>query len=142
MARTWAGKLNKRDAQLIVISTAGEPGHDFEVTREKIKAEADEKLNGDAFGRYASERIVLHDWSVRDDKILDVDAVKAANPLRAITAATLQAKLSDPTMTENHWRRFTCNLATGTRSRMRISSSWSSQRFVWAVTAHGLGTRP
>lgn len=49
---------------------------------------------------------------VREDKILDLEAVKAANPLRAITPKSLQQKLADPTMTEAHWRRFTCNLAT------------------------------
>ena len=42
--RTWAGKLNKRGSQLIVISTAGAPGHEFETTREKIKDEAEEVL--------------------------------------------------------------------------------------------------
>jgi phage terminase large subunit-like protein len=110
--RTWAGKLDKRDAQLIVISTAGEPGSAFEVTRDKIKADADDVTDEGAFGRYASDRVVLHDYAVRGDKILDVDAVKAANPLAAITPERLAAKLADPTMTERHWRRFTCNLAT------------------------------
>ena len=62
--RTWSGKLQKRGAQLIVISTAGEPGHDFELTREKIQREALDKCRDGAFGRYETERIVLHDWSV------------------------------------------------------------------------------
>lgn len=110
--RTWAGKLNKRGAQMIVISTAGEPGHDFEVTREKIKTEALEKTEKGSFSRYATERIVLHDWAVRNDAIDDVQAVKAANPLKAITPASLISKQQDPAMTEAHWRRFTCNLAT------------------------------
>ena len=39
--RTWAGKLTKRGGQLIVISTAGEPGHDFEVTREQDQGRGD-----------------------------------------------------------------------------------------------------
>ena len=110
--RTWAGKLEKRDSQLIVISTAGEPGHDFEITRERIKAEAPEVQMDGAFARYVTDRVVLHEWAVRDEKILDVDAVKAANPLSSITEQSLAAKLADPTMTEAHWRRFTCNLAT------------------------------
>jgi phage terminase large subunit-like protein len=110
--RTWDGKLIKRGAQMIVISTAGEPGHDFEVTREKIKAEALEKTEKGSFTRYVTERIVLHDWSVKNDEIGDVQAVKAANPLKAITPAYLIAKQKNPAMTEAHWRRFTCNLAT------------------------------
>jgi phage terminase large subunit-like protein len=110
--RTWTGKLDKRGAQLIVISTAGEPGSAFEVTREKIKAEAAEKHRDGAFGRYLSDRVVLHDYAVQNNAILDVDAVKAANPLSTITPERLEATLADPTMTAQHWRRFTCNLAT------------------------------
>lgn len=110
--RTWRGKLQKRQAQLVVISTAGEPGHEFEVTREKLKADAAERQNGSAFSRYATDEVVLHDWSVQGGKILELEAVKAANPLSAITAEVLAAKLADPTMTEAHWQRFTCNIAT------------------------------
>jgi phage terminase large subunit-like protein len=93
--RTWAGKLDKRGAQLIVISTAGEPGSDFEVTRERIRSEAnDVKLDG-AFGRFASDRVCLHEYMVRDEsRILDAAAVKEANPLLAITPARLEAKLA------------------------------------------------
>ena len=35
--RTWRGKLRKRHAQIVAISTAGEPGTDFEVTRDNIR---------------------------------------------------------------------------------------------------------
>ena len=111
--RTWRGKLDKRGAQLIVISTAGEPGHEFELTRERIKKEATTVRERGAFARYATDQIVMHEWMVRDPaQILVAKAVKAANPLRAITSAALRQKLADPTMTEAHWRRFTCNIAT------------------------------
>lgn len=110
--RTWSGKLDKRGAQLIVISTAGEPGHDFEITREKIKVDAADHGGEGAFRRYVSDRVALHEWAVRDDAILDVNAVKAANPFSGITPERLARKLADPTMTEAHWRRFTCNIAT------------------------------
>jgi phage terminase large subunit-like protein len=110
--RTWTGKLGKRGAQLIVISTAGEPGSEFELTREKIRADAPEVFEEGAFGRYASERVVLHEYALRSDDVSDLAAVKLANPLPSVTLKTLAAKVSDPTMTERHWRRFTCNLAT------------------------------
>ena len=110
--RTWRGKLQKRRAQLVVISTAGEPGHEFEVTRDKIKSEATDIQHDGAFGRFATDHVVLHDWTVTEDKILDLKTVKAANPLKAITVDSLRLKQSDPTMTEAHWRRFTCNLPT------------------------------
>ena len=38
--RTWGGKFAKRGGQLLTISTAGDPGAEFEDTREKIKAAA------------------------------------------------------------------------------------------------------
>jgi phage terminase large subunit-like protein len=111
--RTWAGKLRKRGAQLIAISTGGEPGSEFEIARERIKERAvGVELDG-AFGRFTMDRLVMHEYMVRDlELVLNVAAVKAANPLEAITAEYLAGKLDDPTMTERHWRRFTCNIAT------------------------------
>src|SRR6266566_20349 len=35
--RTWRGKLKKRNAQIIVISTAGEPGGEFEQQRDRMR---------------------------------------------------------------------------------------------------------
>jgi phage terminase large subunit-like protein len=110
--RTWAGKLRKRGGQLGVISTAGEPGSEFEVTREKIREAATEVLEEGAFGRYATERVVMHEYALRGVDVFDLEAVKAANPFSKITAEYLAEKMADPTMTERHWRRFTCNLAT------------------------------
>jgi len=110
--RTWRGKLDKRHAQLVVISTAGEPGHEFETTRERIKTESSDRSGSGAFHRYATDQVVLHEWMLEGENVLDLKAVKAANPLRAITSKSLVAKQKDPTMTEAHWRRFTCNLAT------------------------------
>ena len=108
--RTWAGKLIKRGGQLGMFSTAGEPGGEFEQTREKIKEAATDVHQDGAFGRFATERIVLHEWAVQGDAILDMEAVKAANPFSGISKKTLAEKQADPTMTEAHWRRFTCNL--------------------------------
>lgn len=110
--RTWAGKLRKRGGQLLVISTAGEPGSDFEVTREKVRSEALEVETVEGFGRYATKRLVMHEYAVRADAVDDMAAVKAANPFSKITVESLAEKRSDPEMTESHWRRFTCNLAT------------------------------
>jgi len=111
--RTWRGKLNKRGAQLIVISTAGEPGHEFESTRERIKVEASETFEEGPFARFATDQVVMHEWMVRNEAdILKGEAVAAANPLSAVTEENLQAKLQDPTMTQAHWTRFTCNRAT------------------------------
>jgi phage terminase large subunit-like protein len=115
--RTWAGKLDKRDAQLIVISTAGVPGSVFEDTRDKIRAEAPDQFVDGSFGRFRSDRIVLHEYAIGDAKLAgDMAVVKSANPLATITEERLLAKRNDPTMTDSHWLRFTCNVAAQTDS--------------------------
>jgi phage terminase large subunit-like protein len=116
--RTWAGKLDKRGGQLLTISTAGEPGSDFEATRDKIRKQATDVSETGAYGRYATDRVVLHEFAVRDEKLIeDMAVVKAANPSPRITVESLAEKRSDPTMTEAHWRRFTCNIATADEGR-------------------------
>jgi phage terminase large subunit-like protein len=115
--RTWTGKLDKRGGKEIGISTAGAPGHEFEVARERIAAEASEVVDEGAFRRYVSGRMVMHEYALRDVKLADdLEAVAAANPLRSITPASLAAKREDPTMTDTHWLRFSCNVAANTES--------------------------
>lgn len=119
--RTWVGKLWKRDGQIVVISTAGEPGGEFEETRAKIVAEAE---TVEHFGEHRShlraqgEDIVLHDHAVRDRKrINDMDVVAEANPMGRLTAEVLGRKRRSPTMTDEHWSRMVCNIATRAAGR-------------------------
>lgn len=113
--RTWSGKLRKRGGKGVIISTAGEPGGEFEDARAKIKEQAEASGTVErrgAFTRAVSGRVLLHDWSVPDGTDLtDFEAVAAANPLSWVTKEDLQDKYEDPDMTLPHWRRFTCNLA-------------------------------
>jgi len=110
--RTWAGKLRKRRAQMLVISTAGEPGSDFEDTRERIRKTATESKEKGGYGRYVNERVIMHEYAVRDGDILNLKKVKGANPASWIDYDYLREKQADPDMSESHWRRFTCNIAT------------------------------
>jgi phage terminase large subunit-like protein len=111
--RTWAGKIAKRGGQLVAISTAGEPGSDFEETRERIHEGATDIRRNGSFTRYATTRIVLHEWAVPDGgDVEDMAVVKSANPFRAITEAMLAEKFASPTMTRHHWLRFVCNRPT------------------------------
>jgi phage terminase large subunit-like protein len=112
---TWSGKLGKRAGQLVAISTAGEPGSEFEQIREQIRQSAKvvERGKGPGFGRFVGESVVLHEWAVPEDgDVDDLSLVKAANPLPSITKASLKRKREKPTMTLAHWRRFTCNMPT------------------------------
>jgi hypothetical protein len=98
---------------LATISTAGEPGSEFEETRERIRQQAPELERSATFVRAASPELVLHEWAVPEDgDPEDLDLVKAANPFSGITVETLRAKRASPTMTLDHWKRFVCNLPT------------------------------
>ena len=111
--RTWSGKLTKRAGQIIAISTSGEPGSDFETTREEIRKRATAVTRRGSFARYQAPGIVLHEWALADDALPDdFRAVKRANPFSGITVSGLRAKFARPTMTMQHWLRFVCNRPT------------------------------
>jgi phage terminase large subunit-like protein len=111
----WRGKLWKRDGQLVTISTAGAPGEEFEETRKLIRDNGEVERRGRCSIRVASPEIVLHEHAVPEDAdCKDLELVAEANPFSEITKATLKRKLASPTMSDGHWRRFTCNIATRT----------------------------
>jgi phage terminase large subunit-like protein len=83
--RLWKGKLEKRHGRIVMISTAGEPGKDFEKTRRALKTTAAKvDRRGRCFGRYESDAAVLHDYSLPSTALVgDLEAVKEANPRRS-----------------------------------------------------------
>jgi phage terminase large subunit-like protein len=123
--RTWRGKLDKRDGQLAAISTAGEPGSEFEVTRERARTEAPDITVSDRHVRAAGPEMVLHDFALQtDDDVEDLALVARANPLSTVTEAKLRRKRASPSMTVGHWRRFVCNLATRTEGAAVGEAEW------------------
>jgi hypothetical protein len=107
---TWRGKLWKRDAQLVSISTGGEVGSAFEMTRERIRQETPVVVRRPGFVRARSDEISFHEHALEEGaEIDDLEAVKRCNPLPAITVEGLAAKFRSPTMTPLHWGRFVCN---------------------------------
>jgi phage terminase large subunit-like protein len=123
--RTWAGKLLKRGGQIVTISTAGEPGGEFENTRERIRQDATDLDRQETFVRAASDRVVLHEWSVPEKgDVDDVALVKRANPFSGVTEADLDLKRTSPTMTLAHWRRFVCNLPTRSENAAIQEAEW------------------
>jgi phage terminase large subunit-like protein len=126
--RTWLGKMRKRGGQMVVISTAGEPGGEFEEVRELMRQAGDvEKTPG--FTRAVSGNGVLHDWSLDDDQdVEDYDVVKLANPFSGVTAENLREKFELPGMNLAHWRRFTCNLPTRGDSAAISEADWFAAR--------------
>lgn len=128
--RTWRGKLDKRKGQVVTISTAGEPGTEFEQARERIRQDPAAKLTRKgSFLRVASDSLVMHEWAVPEDADYeDVRVVKKANPLRSITVRALRDKYESPTMTLQHWRRFVCNLATRSDEAAITEAEWEAAR--------------
>lgn len=111
--RTWRGKLLKRGGQMATITTAGEPGGEFEETRERIRQETPVVERRPGFTHCRSASIALHEYAIPEGgDIEDMETVKLANPFSGITVEDLAAKRATPTMTPQHWSRFVCNLAT------------------------------
>jgi phage terminase large subunit-like protein len=148
--RTWRGKLVKRGGQIGTISTAGEPGSEFEETRAAIVKQAANVTTDGAHIRAEGNGLVLHDWAVRDrSKCEDMEAVAAANPREEITAEVLRAKRDSPTMTPAHWQRFVCNIATREQGQGITPEAWEAcreddlgpDRAAWCIGFLDLGWR-
>lgn len=123
--RTWRGKLGKRGGQLVAISTAGEPGSEFELAREQLRQTAAELTREGSFVRAVSEGAILHDWAVPEGAdVEDLDVVKAANPFSGVTVEALRLKRASPAMTLPHWRRFVCNLPTRSQAAAITEAEW------------------
>ena len=123
--RTWRGKLDKRGGQIAAISTAGEPGSDFEDARDKIRENAPEASRRPGFTRVVYDNLVMHEYRVHPDAdVTDFTVVKAANPLRQITPKSLAKKYASPTMKLTHWRRMTCNLPTVGHTTAVTEAEW------------------
>lgn len=122
---TWRGKLDKRSAQIVTISTAGEAGGDFEKTREKIRQETPVATYIPGYARCRSGRVLLHEWALEEGGDPDdMEAVKRCNPLPSITPKTLDAKRSSPTMSAAHWARFVCNVPMRSASAAIQELEW------------------
>lgn len=124
----WAGKLDKRDGQIVMISTAGEPASEFEEARASFKVDAEVTVEG-CFTRAAAESSVIHDWSVpKNADLEDLELVKQANPLRAVTVEKLRKKRRRPGMTLSHWGRYNCSLATRSVASAINAAEWDDAR--------------
>jgi phage terminase large subunit-like protein len=123
--RLWKGKLRKRGAQLLSISTAGEPETPFENTRDEIRRRATKRKRTGSHLRAEGPGLVLHEWMVPTDALCgDMEAVKAANPLSSITAATLGEDFASPTMDLGDWKRLKCNRPTRSVQTAITDKEW------------------
>jgi phage terminase large subunit-like protein len=123
--RTWTGKRKKRGGQIAAISTAGEPGSEFEQTRDKIRQQATERTTRPGFIRAKTNTVVLHEYAIPEKSDPEnMKNVKLANPLSTISIADLKEKRESLTMTLEHWLRFTCNVATRSAHAAISEKEW------------------
>jgi phage terminase large subunit-like protein len=132
--RTWRGKCRKRGATIVAISTAGEPGTDFEETRDKIRDESPKREElGPCRIRVAGPRIVMHEFKVPSPlSARDLDLVKAANPL--VPREELAELLSDPTLDYGEdWLRKTCNIPARSSKAAISDADWAAARVMMQI---------
>lgn len=128
---TWSGKLEKSDSQLLVVSTAGEPGSPFEELRTQMRQGAAEiQQIGRCFVRAVSATSVIHDYALPEDgDVEDLELVAEANPYSRKTVESMARKRAKPSWRLPHWRRFTCNLPT----RIGLAAVTEAEWFAAAV---------
>lgn len=109
----WKGKLRKRGGQILTISTAGEPGSPFENMREEIRRKAKKRHREPGYLHAIGNGIVLHEYMVASDEDCgDLEKVKQANPLSAVTIDELREEWESPTLDIVNWKRLKCNRPT------------------------------
>ena len=126
--RLWKGKLGKRGGRIRTISTAGEPGTEFEEMREQIRGAALKRERDGCHLRAEGKSLVYHEWMVPDaEKAHDLEVVKAANPFSGITLEYLEEKLSSTTLDFGEdWLRLTCNIATRSSKAAIPEHDWDA----------------
>ena len=129
--RLWRGKLGKRDGQICMTSTAGEPGTDFEEQRDKLREAATEHRTEGAYGYYEKPGVfVMNEWMVEKPEYADdMERVKDANPFSGITVDSLREEHDDPQVDMGNFRRLKCNLATRPSQSAITEKEWDGARF-------------
>jgi phage terminase large subunit-like protein len=126
--RTWHGKIEKRGGQVVAISTAGEPGGEYENVKASVLKRGRLRRRG-AHTVARTKELVLHQHALADgDDVHDLKRVKHANPFSGVTLAGLKRKHDSPTMLESHWARFVCGIPTRGDAAAITASEWTGLR--------------
>jgi hypothetical protein len=123
--RTWHGKIEKRGGQVVAISTAGEPGGEYENVKSSVLKRG--KLTRRGCHTVArTKELVLHQHALEaGDDVHDLRKVKQANPFSGVTVAGLKRKHDSPTMLESHWARFVCGIPTRGDHAAITATEWA-----------------
>ena len=128
--RLWRGKLMKRGGLIVMISTAGVPGHEFEQLREEIRGRATASFSdGCHLVSKVGDRVVMHEWMLLDvSHASDMEKVKEANPLSTITVEELRQQFESPTTDMGSWMRLKCNIASRSVDAAVSQAEWEMAR--------------
>jgi hypothetical protein len=122
--RTWHGKIEKRGGQVVAISTAGEPGGEYENVKAGVLKRGRVRRRG-AHTVARTRELVLHQHALAPgDDLHDLKRVKQANPFSGVTIAGLKRKHDSPTMLESHWARFVCGIPTRSQQSAITAAEW------------------
>lgn len=109
--RLWRGKARKRGSQGIGISTAGEPGSEFEELRDRIRQRALTSTKRHGGTHYRGGGLVMYEFRLAKPELaMNAKEVVKVNPLSTITVETLAEDLESPTLDIGDWKRLKCNL--------------------------------
>jgi hypothetical protein len=115
--RTWSGKLTKRNGQVLIISTAGDPAGEYEAVKKAAIAQCEiegevQREPGLIVATMPGFEMRVHALDAKLDDPEDLEAVHRANPLGALDLEELRKKRAEPTWDLAHWMRFTCGIPT------------------------------
>jgi phage terminase large subunit-like protein len=135
LATMLRGKLTKRaDAKMIVVSSAGEPGSDFERVLADIRKDAEMVHRDGRHSRYGSGSTAIHEWRLEPgDDVTDWPLLKSANPLASVTEQALQDKYESPLTDQQHFTRYTGGLAEYGGDHVIRADAWDAAKFVGGV---------
>ena len=104
--------LGGRGGKMVSISTAGADQNSVLWKMRQAAINAGTKHEG-SYMRAGRGSFVLHEWSLPADADLDdLDLVKTANPLAAMSVERLRERHDSPSMAPWQWARFACNVWT------------------------------
>lgn len=125
--RLWKGKLRKRGGQGIGISTAGEPGSEFEESRDRVRQRAVTSRKRYGGTHYRGGGTVMYEFRLaRPEQAMNAKAVAAVNPLSSVTAELLQEDLDSPTFDIGDWKRLKCNLPARSVHAAITDDEWAT----------------
>jgi phage terminase large subunit-like protein len=120
--------LGGRDGQMVTISTAGADQNSVLWRMRQAAIDMGVSREG-AYMRGGSSSFVLHEWSLEPDADLDdIELVKTANPLEAMTVGRLRERHDSPSMVPWQWARFACNVWTQGEEAWLPIGVWDSHR--------------